>query len=145
MHCRSRRPRFWLILAITAMLWTQVVSAMHGACAMPPMPAPADVAPEGHGMHDAGAHAAPAMAEGHHCEAKVRRAGSATCDAHCDQKTGSAEVARVPPVPALLPAPFAFAVGAVLLPAAQCIAGTYSPPDRPPRGPTRHPAPLLLI
>jgi len=142
---RRRRPsRLWSVLAIVAMLWTQVVYAMHGGCAWTPATMPmamtsAASAAANHG-HDGDATA------GHHCDAAAKKLGDAGCQVHCSQKESSAEVWRVPPVPALLPLAFPkLEATAVARGDAARIPLDYTAPEVRPRGPTRHPAPLLLI
>lgn len=140
----SRRPpsRFWSIVAIVAMLWTQAVYAMHGGCAWTPATMPMAVAAATHAEHAGRGD----TARGHHCDASARKLGEAGCQAHCSQKDSSAEVWRVPPVPALLPPAFprpealGLARGDV-----GPIPPDYMAPEVRPRGPTGHPAVLLLI
>lgn len=128
---RRRRLRYRLsLLAMVALLWSQLVLAAHPGCL--PM---------------AESHAAPAMAETAGCDHDSPNRPEPVCQSHCDQGGLSNDVTRVPPVPplpAVAALPFVALVAAPqrasLLPAA--VAG---PPPVSWHRPTAHPAALLLI
>lgn len=127
---RRQRLRTRLsILAIMALLWSQVVLAGHPACSMAAM---------------ALAEIAEPMAVEHGCHDSAPSDESTVCAAHCSQGDLSNEVGRVPPVPPLAPVP---AIGLSLIAVldadrAPCIG---LPPAVSWHRPTTHPASLLLI
>jgi len=127
-YCRRLRARL-SILAIVALLWSQVLLAGHPACSMAAM-ALAEINVPAQGDHD--------------CHQATPSSESAVCKAHCSQGDQSSEVGRVPPVTALASAP---AVGISSI----AVIGHEGPPglERPPllswHRPTSHPASLLLI
>lgn len=129
---RHRRLRTRLsILAIVALLWSQVVLAAHPACSLAAM-AMAEVAEV----------AAPAA--GHDCHPPAPSPDSTLCLAHCSQSDQSSEVGRIPPVPACTSAP-TLGIVTVLLLRADTAPGVELPPPVSWHRPTRHPASLLLI
>ena len=127
---RRRRLRTQLsILAIVALLWSQVLLASHPGCSMAAM-ALAEIA-------------APAVADPdcHHSELSSE---STVCAAHCSQGDQSSEVVRVPPVPALAPS-LAFSVPSIVMLEADRTPHAELPPPVSWHRPTSHPASLLLI
>ena len=126
---RRLRTRF-AILAIVALLWSQVLLAAHPGCSMAAM---------------ALAEIAVPMAVEHGCHESGPSSESTVCAAHCSQGQLSSEVGRVPPVPPLAPVPaIGFSSLAVLETdhLAPCI-GLI--PAVSWHRPTPHPASLLLI
>ena len=127
---RHRRLRASLsILAIVALLWSQVVLASHPAVWMSVMAV-------------AGA-TAPAATE-HGCHHPKPSDDATICSAHCSQGDQSNDVGRVPAVPALPPVP------AIGLASIVTLGPNTNPRDRLPphlswHRPTSHPASLLLI
>lgn len=129
---RRRRLRITLFAAF-ALLWTQLAFAIHPACTP---------AVESLGMVG---YSAVAIA---HCDhdAYAGAASQVVCEGHCSQGDASSDVARVPPVPPLpgLPAMPRFALEvapascAGTLAHARCLVASS-------RGPTGHPAKILLI
>lgn len=150
-HMRSRRlpSRLWSILVIVAMLWSQAVYAFHAGC----LPAPAATAAT------AATHAAMAMAiaghtpepalhrtRAHTCEGGSTRQQDPACAAHCATPASSTDVARIPPLPVVLPDTAPLFERLVRIDAtAMHVALDYHAPRVRPRGPTGHPTPLLLI
>lgn len=127
---RRRRLRTQLsILAIVALLWSQVLWASHPGCSMAAM-ALAEIA-------------APAVAnpDCHHSELSSE---STFCATHCSQGDQSSEVVRVPPVPALAPS-LAFSVPLIVMLEAVRTPHAELPPPVSWHRPTSHPASLLLI
>jgi len=132
MRLRRRPSRIWLILAFVAMIWSQSVLALHGGCAsVPPSHA-----------HDGTAAVDVAK---HHCDASTREGQDPTCMAHCDHKSSTTDVSRIPPVPAMLPLAWSIvhAVSVDTVPASY--ARSHAPPGVILHGPLGHPTPLLLI
>lgn len=128
-----RRPRtLWLVLAFVAMIWSQAVLALHGGCG--------GLAPS-HADHGA---LVADVAE-HACDESARDAQDPACAAHCDRKSSTTDVSRIPPVPAMLPLSW----GAVHAVTAQSVPVPHARAHRAPRpslnGPLGHPTPLLLI
>lgn len=143
---RRRRPpsRLGSILVIVALLWSQVAYALHGGC-VAEASAFRVAAPRPH-IALAHAKAADATPPEHHCKARVPTADEATCELHCATPASSNDIARIPPIPALLPA------GITALPIVTQGRREPAPAVRPDvfprvrmRGPTGHPALLLLI
>ena len=133
-----RRPpaRLWSILMVVALLWSQVAFALHGGCI--------DAATSASFTHH-DAHAQASIAADH-CHRQQRTPQQPVCDAHCARETGSSDVARIPPVPALLPDPCPFArieVARARAAADESIGNAVPAARR--KGPTGHPALLLLI
>lgn len=132
MKRHHRRLRAHLsILAIVALLWSQVVLAGHPACSLAAM-ALAEVAEV----------AAPAA--GHECHPPAPSPDSTLCLAHCSQSDQSSEVGRIPPVPACAPAQVLAIAAVMILPEAPASRIGLPPPVSWHR-PTPHPASLLLI
>lgn len=130
---RSMRARFAL-LAMVALLWSQVVLAAHPLCSASAV---------------AMSEIAMAVADGeggcNHDKASLAdEVGESLCVAHCSQGDLTNDVARVPTIPALPAALPAAIVSIVLL-----TTGTAPHPGLPPavswHRPTAHPAALLLI
>lgn len=132
MHIRRRTSRIWLILALLAMIWSQSVLALHGGCAS---------LPPSHASHVA----ATVNGAEHECNEPMRQTQDPTCLAHCDHKSSTTDVSRIPPVPAMLP----LAWGVVHALHADMEPMLYARGDALPRsslhGPLGHPTPLLLI
>lgn len=131
----SLRPRWRTriaLVAIAALLWSQVVLAGHAGCLrMLVHAAPAEVA-----------------AMDHDCGTKVPASEQPVCVAHCSQGDASAESGRIPPVPPMLAAPAIPFVSIVVI--AHGVDGRVparidSPPPPSWHRPTAHPAALLLI
>lgn len=127
---RRRRLRTRLsLLAIVALLWSQMALAWHADCLAVPMPS---MAAASSAVHD-------------HCSDQVNQADRAVCEAHCNQGDSSpATPLASPSVPALPPEPLAgIAVvlqlgdGALEVEPARAIAAWHRP--------THHPASILLI
>lgn len=141
---RSRRPpsHLWSILVIVAMLWSQAVYAFHGGCVAPPFAAgTAPAAPVASG------HASTASsAQDHHCDGGTSRGQDPACEFHCADPAGASDIARLAPLHAVLPnvVPlYERVVGPTV--AAFTAPRNYEAPRVRLRGPTGHPAPLLLI
>ncbi|WP_147652644.1 hypothetical protein [Vulcaniibacterium gelatinicum] len=131
-HDRLRR-RVSLV-AIAALLWSQLAFAAHGPCLVSAMSPAADEVAAAQAVPGACEHAAPTPAE---------RIKHTICLAHCSQGGITSDVARVPPVPALPAMPIlALDVVAHAAPAAPAV--MHAPPPSWHR-PTPHPAALLLI
>jgi hypothetical protein len=129
---RHRRLRARLsILAIVALLWSQIVLAGHPACSLAAM-ALAEVADVA--TADAG----------HDCHPPAPSPDSTLCLAHCSQSDQSSDIGRIPPVPPSTPAP-ALGIVTVLLLGPDPAPGVELPPPVSWHRPTRHPASLLLI
>jgi len=127
---RHRRLRARLaILAIVALLWSQVLLAGHPACSMAAMALAEITVP---------------AAAGHGCDHPDPANESAICNAHCSQGEQSSEVARIPPVPASAPAP-AFEIAAIVTLETSRMPYAEAPPPDSWHRPTAHPASLLLI
>jgi len=132
------RHRNWfqraVILAMAALLWSQVALAGHGGCLdLPGTPTAVAAAADTRHVHD------------HGCDAELPSADKALCGAHCSDGDISADSGRIPPVPPLF-------VGAWVSWFAIADDGLGVTPtwvDSPPRPawhrPTAHPAALLLI
>lgn len=128
----SRRRRLRIaLLAIFALLWTQLAFAVHPGCvaAGEPLRMARD--------------SAVTMA---HCDHGADPASRIVCEGHCGQGDASSDVARVPPVPPLPGLPsivqFVFEVAPASCAGThartRCFAASW-------RGPTGHPAKILLI
>lgn len=127
---RHRRLRARLsILAIVALLWSQILLASHPACLMAAVAVAEITVP---------------TAVDHDCHGSAPSYESTVCTAHCSQGDLSSEVGRVPPVPALAPVPAIGVSSIAVLEAdrAPCVA---LPPPVSWHRPTSHPANLLLI
>lgn len=126
---RHRRLRARLsILAIVALLWSQVVLAGHPSCSMAAM-ALAEVTVQ--------------VATDHGCDGPNTSNDSTVCNAHCSEGDKSSDVVRVPPVPELAAVPaIGIASIAMLYERAPSI---ELPPAVSWHRPTSHPASILLI
>lgn len=138
---RLRHPRMRArlsLLAMVALLWTQLAMASHPACTLASM-----VMSGGHaGMASADepapepCHPAPPSDSGY----------SAGCESHCSRSDLAPEAPRVLSVPALGPLPAPSLVLALAYYSPVRPAGTLPPgPLRSWHRPTAHPASLLLI
>lgn len=130
---RGRLRRRVSLLALVALLWSQLAFAAHGFCIFPAMALPAA------SIEQAGQpsceHEAPPPAE---------RTQHTICLAHCSQGGITSDVARVPPVPALPAMPsVALDVTVHSAPVVPAVMHGPSPPSW--HRPTPHPAALLLI
>lgn len=132
---RSLRPRWRTriaLVAVAALLWSQVALAGHAGCLrMLAHAAPAEVA-----------------AMDHDCGANMPAPDQPVCAAHCSQGDASPESGRIPPVPPMLAAPAIPFISIVVI-AHGVDSGVparndWSPPPSWHR-PTAHPAALLLI
>ncbi|MFZ5657285.1 MAG: hypothetical protein ACOY37_09570 [Pseudomonadota bacterium] len=134
MFAKRTRRRLVSILVIVALLWTQVVLAAHGLCA-PHIPA---------------ADCEAATVTTRQIGAQVATVGmdsmmDASCAAHCSRDDTSPDVSRIPPLPVMLPVAFGWAD---LYPVIVMGSGGHVDAEDPacnPRGPTGHPAGVLLI
>ncbi len=139
-----RRHRSWFqrtaLLAMAALLWSQLALAGHGGCLDLPGP-PAAVAADATDADTRHAH-------GRGCDAEFPSADKALCIAHCSEGGISADSGRIPPVPPLFVGAW-FSWFAVAEVADGGPGVTPSWVDSPPRPawhrPTAHPAALLLI
>jgi hypothetical protein len=127
---RRRRLRVRIVLiAIVALLWSQLVLARHADCLL--MAAPAAV-----------------LAVDHGCDGPMPSFQQPVCAAHCSHGDVSADSGRVPPVPPMLAAP-GIPLISVAVVASDGESRATSRTDRPPpvswHRPTAHPAALLLI
>jgi len=125
------------LLAMAALLVSQVALVGHGGCLdLPDSPATL-VAAASDSRHD----------HGHGCDA-TQLAGNALCDAHCTEGELSADSGRIPSIPPLLAGTWLswFAVAGIAE-AASGAASSWvdSPPTPAWHRPTAHPAALLLI
>lgn len=127
---RRRRLRARLsLLAMMALMWSQLVFAAHPGCLSIPDQARASAA-----LMAGCAHEAPPPDE-------------PVCQSHCSQGDLSSDVARVPPVPPL-PAMLAVSWMADVVPmrlAGHAVVIVEGPPPVSWHRPTAHPAALLLI
>ncbi|GAB2655258.1 hypothetical protein [Arenimonas aestuarii] len=133
---RQRRPVTFAILAMVALLWSQLSLAGHPACTLASM-----------AMQDAHAMAAnTADTDAAPCHGSSSPApdDSAVCDTHCGRSELSSDVARTLAVPALGPLPVIPVMHLRHLPR-QPAAAQVPGPLRSWHRPTRHPASLLLI
>ena len=133
MNAFRRRTRFRLsLLAIVALLWSQLAFAAHPGCveALDAVLATTSVV----------------ETAGQACEHDAPPEQDPVCHAHCNQGESSSYTARVPPVPPLLGLP---AVPELVLSANHAAAMDAGAVERPlpvvKRRPTAHPAELLLI
>lgn len=132
-HLRARLS----LLAMVALLWTQIAMASHPACTLA-------------SMVMSGTHAGMAMADGPdpgpcHPAPSPDVDLSAGCESHCGRSDLASEASRALSVPALGPLP-APPLALVLMHVPISPAGTASPgPLRSWHRPTSHPASLLLI
>lgn len=127
---RHRRLRTRVsILAIVALLWSQVLLAGHPVCSLAAM-ALAEIT-------------VPAMAD-RDCHHPEPSSEAAVCNVHCSQGEQSSEVGRVPHVPALAPQAVIDVSSVVMLEDDRAAHAEWPPPLSWHR-PTSHPASLLLI
>lgn len=127
---RHRRLRTRVsILAIVALLWSQVLLAGHPVCSLAAM-ALVEIT-------------VPVMA-GRDCHHPEPSSEATVCNTHCSQGEQSSEVGRVPPVPALAPQAVV-AVASVVVLEDDRAAHVEWPPPLSWHRPTSHPASLLLI
>src|SRR5690606_6669846 len=127
-----------VLLAMTAMLWSQFALAGHGSCFSLPGSPDAPVAAADDSRH----HHAPG------CDTGTPPANDALCEAHCAEGELSADTSRIPSIqPLPVGAWFPWLVVAGI--ASSSPGATTSWVDSPPRPawhrPTAHPAALLLI
>lgn len=130
---RRRQLRLRIaLLAIVALLWSQLVLAGHGDCLMGPTPAaPPEVAAMDHG-----------------CDTQVPVPDQPVCAAHCSHGDVSTDSGRIPPVPPMLAVPPIPLISVAVLAhggARGTPPGIDSPPPVSWHRPTAHPAALLLI
>ena len=137
-----RRHRSWFqrtaLLAMAALLWSQLALAGHGECLDLPGTPAAFVAAASDTRHD----------HGHACDAELPSASKALCDEHCTAGDISADSGRIPSIPPLLVGAWlSWFADAGIADAAPGATSTWV--DSPPRPawhrPTAHPAALLLI
>ncbi|WP_027079906.1 hypothetical protein [Luteimonas mephitis] len=133
MNVFHRRTRFRLsLLAIVALLWSQLAFAVHPGCA------------EALDAALAAASVVETTAQG--CEHHTPPEQDPVCHAYCAQGEASSDTARVPPVPPLLGL---LAVPEMVPSAATAAAmdarAVQHPLPAVKRRPTAHPAELLLI
>jgi hypothetical protein len=143
---RSCRPpsQLWTILVVVAMLWSQAVYALHGGCLSGPGPTAMAHATMG-GSGTGAVHALDRTHDGV-CNGGISRQRDPACAFHCADPAGSSDVTRIPPLPAVLPEAAPLFKRVVRLDAAVvALPRDYEAPRVRPRGPTGHPAPLLLI
>ncbi len=126
---RHRRLRRHIVIfTVLALLWSQLAVAAHPAASM------------AFAALDGGTTAGLQ----HGCQHPLVSDDATVCVAHCTQGDQSRDASRIPPVPALLPAPgYAFAWiaapadGTVIYRATPLVVGWHRP--------TLHPASILLI
>src|SRR5690606_7308162 len=136
------RHRNWfrrtVLLAMAALLWSQLVLAGHGDCPDLPGAPAALVAAATDTRHD------------HRpgCEAELPSATKALCHAHCTEGDLSADSGRIPSIPPLLAEAWLswLAIAAIADASPSVTAKWVDSPPRPAwHRPTAHPAALLLI
>ena len=116
---------------MAALLWSQLVLAVHPGCIT--------------GMHMPARVVATASMPG--CEHDAPPQPEPACHSHCSQGGLSSDVARVPPVPPLPAMPVLPLVALIVTPQATALvpANVAGPPPVSWHRPTAHPAALLLI
>ena len=136
------RHRNWfqrtVLLAMTALLWSQFALASHGGCLDLTGSPDAFVAAATDSRHD----------HGHGCDALLPSASKALCDAHCTEGDLSADSGRIPSIPPLLIGTWlSWFMVAGIADAPPSVTSTWvnSPPRPAWHRPTPHPAALLLI
>lgn len=132
MFDRLRRHRFRTrvsLLAIAALLWSQLLLAWHADCTSGPMAAPAVAAAA---QHD-------------DCAAADEALDGIVCQSHCSQGDGSPDSPRVPLSVPLLPPDSATWTAAALLRVTACAGEAPPHPLCVSHRPTAHPAATLLI
>ena len=126
---RHRRLRTCLsLLALVALLWSQMAFAFHAACVLTPMP-----------LADASASAQ----IDDHCQT-TERAQQALCDAHCAQSDLSKDTSRIPVFGPIVPALALDEWSFVTLRQNHVLVAPRAPHPSW-RRPTLHPASILLI
>lgn len=133
---RQRRPATFAILAMVALLWSQLSLAGHPACTLASM-----AMQDAHAVaaNTAGPEAAPC-----HGSSSPASEDSAVCDTHCGRSELSSDMARALAVPALGPLPVIPVMHLLQLSGQPAVAQAAGP-LRSWHRPTRHPASLLLI
>lgn len=133
-RCLRLRARLSL-LAVFALLWSQLALASHPACTLSSMLFEQAHRAAETPCHDAG---------GTLTSAPDDPAGQAVCESHCSRSDLSSDTPRMLAVPALAPLPGVPVVAVQHLPNPG-----HAPPSSAPLGawhrPTPHPASLLLI
>ncbi|WP_374602317.1 hypothetical protein [Arenimonas sp.] len=136
---RLRRHRLCAplsILAMVALLWTQLALASHPACTLASMAFGT--------AHAASAAQAAADEPPCHPPSSATAEASPVCDTHCSRTDLNSDAARVLAVPALGPLPIVPVVTLRRLPREP--EASQAPGPQPSwHGPIRHPASLLLI
>lgn len=122
------------LLAMVALLWSQVALSSHPSCSLASMALTVTHA-------DHGGHGEPAPEP---CHPAPPADSSPACESHCSRSDLSPDVARVLAVPALGPLPAVPVVDVQHLPRDSDHAEAHGPP-RSWHRPTAHPASLLLI
>lgn len=133
-HHRLRTPLS--LMAMLALLWSQLVLANHPACSWAGM-----AASDHHAAHAAQSHAHDAPPP---CHAPPVAPDTAVCASHCSQGDLSSDASRLVSVPALGPLPMFAVITVRHLPNEVMAEGTLRPRGSWHR-PTVHPASLLLI
>lgn len=128
---RSRRLRFRVSLfALMALMWAQLAFATHSDCMSVIWSLPDAVLP----------------AQAQACGLEAGSAAHAVCQEHCDQGDASSDVGRIPPVQPLPGLPATPRIDPSVPPASSLGAGALArAPPASSRGPTPHPAAILLI
>ncbi|RFP61202.1 hypothetical protein D0Y53_05650 [Luteimonas weifangensis] len=118
------------LLAMVALLWSQLAMAAHPGCLAIPAASEPAVAMASHG-----------------CEQEAPPHQEPLCQSHCSQGELSSDVARVPPVLPLPVMPAQSFVAVIAAPQAAAVLpdAVDGPPPVSWHRPTAHPAALLLI
>lgn len=127
----SRHQRFRrhiVIFTILALLWSQLAVAAHPAASM------------AFAALDGGTTAGLQ----HGCQHPLSSGDATVCVAHCTQGDQSRDASRIPPVPALLPAPV-YPLAWIAAPADSTATYRAAPLAVSWHRPTLHPASILLI
>lgn len=127
-----RRLRFRIVLvAIMALLWSQLVLAGHAGCLFESQAArPASVAMD------------------HGCSGSMPSSDQPLCAAHCSNGEASTDSGRIPPVPPMLAVPAIPLISIIVIAHGGdggVPARIHSSPPPSWHRPTSHPAALLLI
>ena len=126
---RRRRLRTRVsLLAITALLWSQMLLALHADCLSPAM----------------GGFPSTAVVEHSDCADQGDATDLVVCASHCGQGDASSDGSRIPPVQPLGPMLMVPVVDVMHL-RPQCDAGARLPVHGSWHRPTLHPASVLLI
>lgn len=129
-RCLHRRLRTCLsVLAVMALLWSQLVLAGHPITSLTATASGEAIAP---GPVDQG------------CDHLASDDAQTLCSHHCSQDDQSSEVPRVPPVPVAMPA-VALGIASVVALEASLVRCIELSPAVSWHRPTPHPANLLLI